>query len=403
MKNNIAILILFTLVQISFCQTVPSKYGRRVITSGDTAESVDIPGIAIIHSDVGTNFNNAGWNHDRYVDLPSLDANKTMTIADLKGPGIIHHMHFTRHNPKELLARGLVLEIWFDDAREPAVQCPLADFFGDGCNGQSMDFSTNFIEVVPSSYNCYFPMPFKSRARILLRNDTDKNPLNYSYIEWEPLHKWDDRLGYFHATYQRRCFQLTKNSDEIIFEIKGSGHILGRQFSVVTEEPLFHSFEYVYEANNEVDIDGIERKLDYLGLEDSFTFSFGFQRPFIGFHAGITLIKHDLPSMLSVFRFHDHQPIRFTKSLSWHLNWSQEREAYFGWDKPSLEDNAQLGSKWAARVAKDGCWVDFATVFYWFQTVPGGYIHQQLPSVEERMKPILHLIPLTDMERNKNI
>ena len=39
MKNNIAILIIFTLVQISFCQTVPSKYGRKVTTSGDTAES----------------------------------------------------------------------------------------------------------------------------------------------------------------------------------------------------------------------------------------------------------------------------------------------------------------------------------------------------------------------------
>ena len=64
-----------------------------------------------------TGFVNAGWKYDRYTDLPSLDANKTMPVADLKGPGIIRHIHFTRHHPKELMARGVVLEIWFDDAK----------------------------------------------------------------------------------------------------------------------------------------------------------------------------------------------------------------------------------------------------------------------------------------------
>jgi hypothetical protein len=394
MKKVTAILVLFALVQISFCQTVTSTQKKKVTATGNPAESVDLPGIAIIHPEVSTGFVNAGWNHDRYPDLPSLDANKTMLVADLKGPGIIHHMHFTRHSPKELAARGIVLEIWFDDAREPAVQCPLADFFGDGCNGQAIDFSTSFIECAPGSYNCYIPMPFRSRALILLRNDTDKNMLNYCNIEWEHLPKWDDQLCYFHATYQRRCFQLTRYSDEIIFEIEGTGHILGRQLSLVTDEPIFHSLEYIYEANNEVDIDGHDRKMDYLGMEDSFTFSFGFQRPFIGLHAGITLMKHDLPTMLSVYRFYDYQPIRFNKSLRWHLNWSQERELYYNWDKPSPE--GPFGAKWASRVAQNGCWFDYAAVFYWFQTVPGGYIHQQLPPLDERIKPILHSNPVTN-------
>lgn len=33
----------------------------------------------------------------------------------------------------------MVSEIWFDDAGEPAVHCPLADFFGNGCNGEGED------------------------------------------------------------------------------------------------------------------------------------------------------------------------------------------------------------------------------------------------------------------------
>ena len=75
---------------------------------------------------------NSGWKYDRYSELPSLDAKTEMTVADLKGPGIIRHIHITRHVPEVLASRGVVLEVWFDDAELPAVLCPLADFFGDG-------------------------------------------------------------------------------------------------------------------------------------------------------------------------------------------------------------------------------------------------------------------------------
>ena len=210
--------------------------------------TADPPEIAVIRPDVQTGFANAGWKYDRYQDLPALDAHKTMPVADLKGPGIIRHIHFTRHSPKELAARGVVLEIWFDDAKEPAVQCPLADFFGDGCNGQ---------------------------------------------------------------------------------------------------------------------------------------------RTFAGLRAGMTLVKTDLPCMLSIYRFHDHQPIRFNKSLRWHINWSQERMFFGGWDRPSLEKNAPYGAKWAAALGKGGCWVDYAAVHYWYQTVPGGYRHATLAPAAERAKLML--------------
>jgi len=337
------------------------------------------PDQAIIRTDVQTGFANGGWNLDRYSDLPRLDANKSMPLADLKGPGVIRHIHITRHQPKDLAARGVVLEIWFDDAEEPAVQCPLADFFGDGCNGSGRDFSSLFIECAPWSYNCYFQMPFKSRARVFLRNDTDKNLSSYSYLEWENLPEWDERLGYFHATYSRRCFQMATTTDQVFFETEGSGHIIGRQFSVVTDEPVFERFSAVMEANNEVDIDGQPRRVDYLGSEDSFTFSWGFQQPFTGLRAGMTLVKGDLPCMLSIYRFHDHQPIRFGKSLRWHLNWSQEKQ---------MSGNKKFGPKWEEAIAKGGGWVDYATVYYWYQNSPGGYKHQPLPAVAERAKLI---------------
>jgi hypothetical protein len=333
--------------------------------------------LATIRKDRITGFANAGWAYDRYTNLDKLEAGQKITVADIKGPGIIKHIHTTRHQPKEVLARGIVIEIWFDDADQPAVMCPLADFFGDGCNGHSMYFSSNLIECAPWSYNCYFAMPFKSRARVILCNDSDKNAMNYSYVEWESLPKWTDDFGYFHATYRRRCFQLTKSTDEMFFQIKGAGHIVGRQFSIVTDEPLFKDFGFVMEGNNEVDIDGRERAIDYLGTEDSFTFSWGFQATFAGLRAGMPFIDKGATHRLSIYRFHDHMPIRFSKSLSWHINWSHER-------------SFTKRPEWPKAVANDGCWVDYATVYYWYQETPGGYQHEPLRAVAERQKVMLH-------------
>jgi hypothetical protein len=351
--------------------------------SGGTQNAAD--GIAVIRPDLTTGFSNGGWNLDRYPGLEPLKAGARITIADLTGPGIIRHIHTTRHQPAESLARGIVLEIWFDDAATPAVMSPLADFFGDGCNGRSMDFSANLIECAPWSYNCYFTMPFQTRARVILRNDTDKDAYNYSYVEWEKIPRWDARYGYFHATYERRSFRLLKDTDQQFLDVRGAGHLIGRQFSVVTDEPLFREFYYVMEGNNEVEIDGRERALDYLGTEDSFTFSWGFQRTFAGRSVGITLIEPGgggKASSLSIFRFHDRMPLRFRKSFSWRINWSQEKQMH-SWK--TFQDGVGKFSDDPER-----CWVDYATVYYWYQNEPGGFSHAPLEPPAERQAPMRH-------------
>lgn len=341
--------------------------------------------IARIRRDVTTGFSNGGWNLDRYPSLAPLKAGAKIVLADLAGPGVIRHIHTTRHHPSELFARGIVLEIWFDEASTPAVMSPLADFFGDGCNGRAMDFGANLIECAPWSYNAYFVMPFRTRARVILRNDTDEDAVNYSYVEWEKLPRWDGRSGYFHAAFQRRAFRLLRDTSERFFEVRGTGHLLGRQFSVITDDPLFGGFYYVMEGNNEVEIDGRERALDYLGTEDSFTFSWGFRKTYTGRFAGMPLVEPGEggpPARLSIFRFHDHMPIRFRHSLSWRINWGQEKHMH---GSKAFEDGV-------ARLSADPerCWVDYAAVFYWYQSEPGGFVHAPLGPPAERRALMLH-------------
>ncbi|MGB2957296.1 MAG: DUF2961 domain-containing protein [Bacteroidota bacterium] len=166
---------------------------------------------------------------------------------------------------------------------------------------------------------------------------------------------WNDDYGYFHVTYERKSIQLTGDTEETFFRVEGSGHLVGRQFSVLTDDPLFKNFELVMEGNNEVDIDGRERVLDYLGSEDSFTFSWGFQNTFAGLHVGMPYIQKGDTLALSIYRFHDYMPIRFTEELTWRINWQYE----FYW-----ESKQQYLRDVASKAELGGCWVDYATVFY---------------------------------------
>jgi hypothetical protein len=341
---------------------------------------LDLLDLATIRSGVRQGTEATLWAGDkRYRDTPQLKPHASMTIADIKGPAVITLLRVAK--PPRLdakLARGVLMEVYFDGAEEPAVRCPVADFFGDGCGGRSREFSTKFIEVVPSAWNAYFPMPFKTAAKIILRNDTDDQTFwSYYVVEWQALPQWKADLGYFHATWRRKGFWLTDGSREEFLHVTGKGHVLGRQFSVATDAPQYTDFNFVMEGNNEVDVDGRPRAVEYLGSEDSFTFSWGFQHPFVGQRAGMPYVDiaairtpqqkktAGTRSRLSIYRFHDHMPIRFDKELRWLIDWKNET---FG---------------------KQQGWVDYATVFYWYQDSPAGHRHEPLPTVRDRYLDIL--------------
>ncbi len=346
--------------------------------------NVDILELARVQPERRGRLTNGGWPYDRYKELEPLDVNKTITVADLKGPGSIRQLCINKHDvtlryPEDLTSRGVVVMIYFDDATEPAVMSPLADFFGDGCNGQTPFFASEFLEHQPEAYHCYFPMPFRKRAVVRLRNDTARNLMSYTFVEWEPLSQMPDDMGYFHASYAARSAQIHDKTVINFLSLRGTGHLVGRQFSIETDEPIFEEFQFVMEGNNEVDIDGEERVFDYLGTECSFNFGWGWRFSYIGPRAGAPLVKHDIPAKLSTYRFHHHLPIRFKTSLDWKIDWSN--------DEPCWSRTAFFKDIWKPALEKGGCWAHFNTVHYWYQTDPGGYKHQALAPMPERIRP----------------
>lgn len=356
---------------------------------------MNLEDIALLKRDRRSGMTNGGWNYDAYPELETLDAGKAITIGAIEGPAVITNIHLTQHlllrnigwagGERPLVSRGVLLEIYFDGVETPAVRVPMADFFADGCAGVAEEFSSLFVEKAPGSYNCFIPMPFKRSARVVLRNETKFDMLNYSFVEFETLPEWRDDYAYFHATWERRAFQLSKATDETFLHIDGCGHVIGRAWSICTDEPIFKDFIFVMEGNNEVRIDGAARPaIDYLGSEDSFAFSWGFRQTHGGLYNGMNYMQAAEPSLLSIYRFMKSNAIRFNESLDWRINWAYE-----------FKTDDEFHQKNAAFCQSDRCWVDYATTFYWYQDQIG-FDHKPMISLEDRSKLLLHPNPVAE-------
>src|SRR6478735_5469390 len=75
-------------------------------------------------------------------------------LADIHGSGAIQHIWLTPTGSW----RNQVLRMWWDDDPQPAVECPLGDFFGLGW-GEYAPLSSLAVCVNPgSAFNCYWEM-----------------------------------------------------------------------------------------------------------------------------------------------------------------------------------------------------------------------------------------------------
>ena len=155
-----------------------------------------------------------GGNNDNVL-IPS---GETYLFADLQGPGIVTHFFCTIGNPnkrrpecgigtEEFNVRKVVLNVYWDDETEPSIQAPLGDFFGMG-HGITKSFASAPLQITPEDgrgFNCWFPMPFRRRARFTVKNECC-SPLHfYFYVDYEQVESLPENALYFHALWNREC------------------------------------------------------------------------------------------------------------------------------------------------------------------------------------------------------
>lgn len=139
------------------------------------------------------------------MDFLVVPAGTTAPLADIVGAGCINHIWCTHACEQPDYLRRIVLRARWDNEEGYSIEAPLGDFFGVG-HAQTVNFSALPLQMSPSDgrgFNCWFPMPFGTRAEFFLANEADV-PMNfYYYIDYELHDAIPADMGRFHAQWRR--------------------------------------------------------------------------------------------------------------------------------------------------------------------------------------------------------
>ena len=253
----------------------------------------------------------ADWKNGN-GDARPIAPGATLTLATLDGPGQIVHIWCTIAQDARFYSRLLTLRMYWDDEEHPSVECPIGDFFGIG-NGVDKPFTSLPIRVSSDGRgrNCYWPMPFRKKARITVTNESDKRcDAFYYYIDWQKHASLPEDSAYFHAMY-RQEYPCVMGQNYLLADLEGRGHYVGTIQSVYLVSPGWYG-----EGDDFFFIDGEkEPSLRGTGTEDYFCDGWGFREQSGPFYGTPLWEGYDTGDRGTAYRFHIPDPIVFKKSL----------------------------------------------------------------------------------------
>ncbi|MBZ0297723.1 MAG: DUF2961 domain-containing protein [Anaerolineae bacterium] len=315
-----------------------------------------------------------GGNYDWW----ELAAGETRDIAELTGPGCIKHIWMTMSCPDRYLFRKVVLRMYWDGEDQPSVETPVGDFFGIGHN-----IVKNFVSLPlqmsaqsGKAFNCWFPMPYASGARLEIHNEADAQLNLYFYVDYETYPNDTDMSGYgrFHTQWRRvnptpgwadpnipwrdnldamhEAWRTPNHGENnyVILEAAGQGHYVGCHLDIDCFSRQAN--DWYGEGDDMIFIDGAPWPgIHGTGTEDYFNTAFGPSEEYCAPYHGISLYQGTEDWLFrgknSMYRFHIEDPIFFEESI-----------------KVTIEHGH------ANKLTND-----YASTAYWYQTEP----HQPFP------------------------
>ena len=309
-----------------------------------------------------------GWKVSPSVKIKSKT---TFTIAEIDGSGSIQHIWMTPTGNW----RYSILRFYWDDEKEPSVECPVGDFFGMGW-GKYAKLTSLAVNVNPgSAFNCYWPMPFRKKCRITMENINTEDMILYYQVDYI-LTEVPADAAYFHAQFRRTNPLPYKENYTLVDGIKGKGHYVGTYMAWgVHNNGWWGEGEIKFYMDGDTDYATIVGT----GTEDYFCGSYDFDtRQKIA--AGVEMVEYTefntpyvgLPQVIrgdghyqvmqrfGMYRWHINDPIRFEKDLKVTIQ-------ALGWRNDGrylpLQD-------------------DIASVVFWYQLEP----HTTFPKLPEKDK-----------------
>ena len=290
-----------------------------------------------------------GWKLSPSV---AIHPGETFTLADIEGSGAIQQIWMTPTGNW----RYSILRIYWDDQEQPAVECPVGDFFCMGW-GKFAPLSSLAVCVNPgSAFNCYWEMPFRRRARITMTNIGEEAMRLYYQINYSLTDVPAD-CAYFHAQFRRTNPLPYKDVYTILDGVQGRGHFVGVYMAWgVNNSGWWGEGEIKFY----LDGDGDWPTICGTGTEDYFCGSYNFEnketkqyQEFTTPYAGLNqVIRPDgvyrSQQRFGMYRWHITDPIRFQQDLRVTIQ-------ALGW---------RSGHRYLP--LQD----DIASVAFWYQTLP---------------------------------
>ena len=295
-----------------------------------------------------------GWKVNPYI---IINPKETITIAEIGGPGAIQHIWMTPTGNW----RFSIIRIYWDDEKEPSVECPVGDFFCMGW-GIYAPLSSLAVCINPgSAFNCYWTMPFRKKCKITIENIDEEKAMNLYYQVDYTLTDVPEDAAYFHAQWRRTNPNHTSDYT-IVDNIKGKGHFVGTYLAWGVNNNGWWG-----EGEIKFFMDG-DKKFPTIcgtGTEDYFCGSYNFDRggqykefctPYAGLHQVIRPDgTYNSQQRFGLYRWHITDPIRFEKDL-----------------KVTIQD---LGWRAGGRYLPQKS--DIASVAFWYQAEP----HNKFPEM----------------------
>jgi len=300
-----------------------------------------------------------GWKVNPFV---IIKPGETFTLAEIDGSGSIQHIWMTPTGNWKFS----VIRMYWDDEKEPSVECPVGDFFAMGWNVYA-PLSSMAISVNPgSAFNCYWPMPFRKKCKITMENINDRDEMRLYYQIDYTLTEVPEDAAYFHAQYRRTNPDMA-SIHTLLDGVKGQGQYVGTYIAWGVNNNGWWG-----EGEIKFFMDGDSKfpTICGTGTEDYFCGSYNFDRdgqykefctPYAGLHQ---VIRPDgtykSQQRFGLYRWHILDPIRFKKDL-----------------KVTIQD---LGWRHGGRYLPQKS--DISSVSYWYQMEPHATF-PKLPSWQE--------------------
>lgn len=287
-----------------------------------------------------------------------MEPGETREMFDLKACGICRHIWCTIEATDPNYLVKMVLRIYWDGEEHPSVEAPIGDFFGIGF-GIRKNYQSLPLNMSPhdgKAFNCFFPMPFSTGARLTITNECDTRSSFYYYFDYEEYDELPagEDTGRFHAQWRRQnptsgwgnkpevhiggdpsavkylkeniwnTCNTTGDDNYTILEATGRGHYVGCNLNI--DCFARQSNDWYGEGDDMIFVDGEPwpPAIHGTGTEDYFGTAFCPQQEFAFLYNGLTIYNADKPKLgrgwpfsgkNSTYRYHINDPVRFEKSI----------------------------------------------------------------------------------------